>query len=113
MPHSLAKRLDAVAPSVTLAMNARAAEMRARGVDVYAFGVGEPDFEPPAFVLEAAKKAIEKGGVSKYTAVTGIAPLKEAICARTTRLRGFHPTPDMVTVTVGAKHALFNLALAL
>ena len=112
MSHSLAKRLDAVAPSVTLAMNARAAEMRARGVDVFAFGVGEPDFEPPAFVLEAAKKAIDKG-VSKYTAVTGIAPLKEAICAKTARSRGFKPSPDMVTVTVGAKHALFNLALAL
>jgi aspartate aminotransferase len=112
VPHSLAKRLDAVAPSVTLAMNARAAEMRARGVDVYAFGVGEPDFEPPRFVLDAAKKAIDKG-VSKYTAVTGIAPLKEAICARTARSRGYHPTPEMVTVTVGAKHALFNLALAL
>jgi aspartate aminotransferase len=93
-------------------MNARAAEMRAKGADVFAFGVGEPDFDPPSFVLEAAKKAVDKG-VSKYTAVTGIAPLKEAICARTARLRGFTPTPDMVTVTVGAKHALFNLALAL
>jgi aspartate aminotransferase len=110
--NSLAKRLEAVAPSVTLAMNAKAAELRATGVDVFAFGVGEPDFEPAPFVLEAAKKAIDKG-VSKYTAVTGIAPLKQAICERTARLRGFTPTPDMVTVSVGAKHALFNLAVAL
>jgi aspartate aminotransferase len=108
----LAKRLDAVQPSVTLAMNAKAAELRATGVDVFAFGVGEPDFEPPSHVLEAAKKAIDKG-VSKYTAVTGIAPLKQAICERTARTRGFTPTPDMVTVSVGAKHALFNLAVAL
>ena len=93
-------------------MNARAADLRAKGVDVFAFGVGEPDFEPPPYVLDAAKKAIDKG-VSKYTAVTGIAPLKQAICEAATRQKGFTPTPDMVTVTVGAKHALFNLAIAL
>lgn len=112
MTLKLAQRLDAVVPSVTLAMNARAADLRAKGVDVFAFGVGEPDFEPPSYVLDAAKKAIDKG-VSKYTAVTGIAPLKQAICEAATRQKGFTPTPDMVTVTVGAKHALFNLAIAL
>src|SRR5262245_11478741 len=117
MPSSLARRLDAVQPSVTLAMNARAAELRSKGVDVYAFGVGEPDFEPPPFVFDAARAAMEntaKGGsVSKYTAVTGIAPLKQAICARTAEVRGWSPKPAQVTVSVGAKHALFNLALAL
>jgi aspartate aminotransferase len=108
----LAKRLDAVAPSATLEMSARAATLRARGVDVFAFSVGEPDFEPPRFVLDAAKAAIDKG-VSKYTAVSGIAPLKEAICAATARSRKWTPTPNQVTVSVGAKHALFNLAIAL
>lgn len=112
MPRSLAQRLSAVAPSATLAMSARAAEMRARGIDVFAFGVGEPDFEPPKHVLEAAKKAVDSG-CSKYTAVTGIAPLKKAICEATTRMRGWTPKPEEVCVTVGAKHALFNLALAL
>ncbi len=112
MPNNLARRLEAVKPSVTLAMNARAAELRAKGTDVYAFGVGEPDFEPPPFVLDAARAAMEKG-VSKYTAVTGIAPLKQAICARTAEVRGWSPKPSQVTVSVGAKHALFNLALAL
>ena len=73
MPANLTKRLSAVTPSVTLEMNARAAELRATGVDVFAFGVGEPDFEPPAFVLDAARKALD-GGVSKYTAVSGVAP---------------------------------------
>jgi aspartate aminotransferase len=86
--------------------------MRTRGVDVFAFGVGEPDFEPPRFVLDGAKAAIDKG-VSKYTAVTGIAPLKEAICAATARSRKWTPQPAQVTVSVGAKHALFNLAVAL
>jgi aspartate aminotransferase len=112
VPRSFAKRLDAVAPSATLAMNQRAAELRATGVDVYAFGVGEPDFEPPEHVRAAAKRAIDEG-CSKYTAVSGIAPLKQAICAATERSRGWKPTPDMVCVSVGAKHALFNLAVAL
>jgi len=109
---ALASRLSAVAPSVTLAMNARALEMKARGVDVFAFGVGEPDFEPPEHVREAAKRAID-AGCSKYTAVTGIPPLKEAICDATERMRGWRPEPKNVCVSVGAKHALFNLALAL
>jgi aspartate aminotransferase len=108
----LATRLSAVAPSVTLAMNARVIDLRARGVDVFAFGVGEPDFEPPAAVLDAAKRAID-AGCSKYTAVTGIAPLKQAICDATEKMRGWRPRPENVCVSVGAKHALFNLALAL
>jgi aspartate aminotransferase len=112
LPRTFAKRLDVVAPSATLEMSARGAAMRAQGVDVFAFGVGEPDFEPPRFVLDAAKAAIDKG-VSKYTAVTGIAPLKEAICAATARSRKWTPQPAQVTVSVGAKHALFNLAVAL
>ncbi|HTQ48045.1 MAG TPA: pyridoxal phosphate-dependent aminotransferase [Polyangiaceae bacterium] len=112
MPNRLAQRLDVVAPSATLAMSARAAELRAKGVHVFPFGVGEPDFEPPDYVREAAKAAIDQGA-SKYTAVTGIPALKQAICKATERSRGFLPTPAQVTVSVGAKHALFNLALAL
>ena len=112
MSRSLAQRLSVVAPSVTLAMNARAQEMRARGVDVFAFGVGEPDFEPPAHVKEAAKRVIDSGA-SKYTAVTGIPALKKAICDATARRRGWSPTTDQVCVSVGAKHALFNLAVTL
>jgi aspartate aminotransferase len=112
MPLAFAQRLSAVSPSVTLAMNARAADLRAKGADVFAFGVGEPDFDPPAHVLAAAKAAID-AGASKYTAVSGIAPLKKAICDASARSRGFSPKPEQVTVTVGAKHALFNLAIAL
>jgi aspartate aminotransferase len=112
VPRDLATRLNAVAPSVTLAMNARVIDLRARGVDVFAFGVGEPDFEPPPAVLDAAKRAID-AGCSKYTAVTGIAPLKQAICDATEKMRGWRPRPENVCVSVGAKHALFNLAVAL
>ncbi len=112
MSRTFASRLSAVAPSITLAMNARALEMKSRGVDVFAFGVGEPDFEPPEHVREAAKRAID-AGCSKYTAVTGIPTLKEAICDATERMRGWRPKNENVCVSVGAKHALFNLALAL
>ncbi len=112
MSHALAKRLSAVAPSVTLAMNARAAELRQKGFDVFAFGVGEPDFDPPPYVMEAAKRAIDQGA-HKYTAVTGVLPLRQAICDAAARWRGYQPAPNQVIVTVGAKHALFNIALAL
>jgi aspartate aminotransferase len=104
--------LSVVAPSITLAMNSKALEQKAKGVDVFAFGVGEPDFEPPEAVREAAKRAID-AGCSKYTAVTGIPALKEAICDATERSRGWRPKNENVCVSVGAKHTLFNLALAL
>ena len=112
MPRTLASRLSVVAPSITLAMNSKALELKAKGVDVFAFGVGEPDFEPPEAVREAAKRAID-AGCSKYTAVTGIPALKEAICEATERSRGWRPKNENVCVSVGAKHTLFNLALAL
>ncbi len=111
MPVSLARRLDEVAPSATLAMTARAAELRASGRKVYTFGVGEPDFETPEFIREAAQKALATS--SHYTAATGTIELKEAICRATERDRGWCPSPDSVTVSVGAKHALFNLAMVL
>lgn len=111
VPTNLAKRLDAVVPSATLAMTAKAAELRAAGRKVYAFGVGEPDFHTPEHIRAAAERAM--GTSSHYTAVQGTASLREAICAATERDRGWRPTPDMVTVSVGAKHALFNLAMVL
>ena len=108
MPRGLAHRLTKVEPSLTLAMNARAGELRAKGLEVFNFSVGEPDFEPPRHVLEAAKRAID-AGASKYTAVAGIAPLREAIAAKARSKYA----PEEVCVSVGAKHALFNIALAL
>jgi aspartate aminotransferase len=112
VPSAFAKRLSVVVPSVTLAVNAKAGALRAKGVDVFGFGVGEPDFDPPSFVLSAAKEAID-AGAHKYTAVTGIPALKQAICAEHERRRGKHVSTDNVCVSVGAKQALFNVALAL
>jgi aspartate aminotransferase len=93
-------------------MAARAAKLREQGHRVFAFGVGEPDFETPEHIREAAKKAIDRGA-SHYTAVTGTPALKKAICAATERDRGWTPKPEQVVVSCGVKHALFNLALAL
>ena len=112
MPHGLAHRLSVVVPSVTLAVNAKANALRAKGIDVFGFGVGEPDFDPPAHVLEAAKKAIDSGA-HKYTPVTGIPALKKAIADDHQKRRGHEIKPENVCVSVGAKHALFNVALAL
>ncbi|WP_437790098.1 pyridoxal phosphate-dependent aminotransferase [Sorangium sp. So ce693] len=112
MPTKLADRLSAVAPSATLAMAARAARLRADGHRVYSFGVGEPDFDTPEHIRIAAKAALD-AGATHYTAVSGISELKSAICAATEQHRGWRPLPSQVTVSCGAKHALFNLATAL
>lgn len=112
MPRKLADRLSAVAPSATLAMAAQAARLRGLGHKVYSFSVGEPDFDTPKHVREAAKAAIDRGA-SHYTAVSGTPELKNAICAATERDRGYRPMPNEITVSCGAKHALFNLAIAL
>jgi aspartate aminotransferase len=109
--NSLAKRLDAVAPSATLAMTQKAAELKAAGRKIYTFGVGEPDFHTPEFIRDAAREAL--GTSSHYTAVVGTQALREAICVATERDRGWKTTPDRVTVSVGAKHSLFNLAMVL
>jgi len=112
MPSKLATRLDAVKPSATLAINARAQELKARGVDVISFGAGEPDFDTPANIRAAGVRAINESK-TRYTPVSGIAPLRAAIAEKSTELRGVAAKPENVVVTVGAKGALFNLALAL
>ena len=111
MPLPLAKRLQRIAPSATLAMTARAREVAASGRRVFTFGVGEPDFETPATIQKAAVAAVARA--SHYTPVGGTPSLKEAICFATERDRGWRPEASGVTVSVGAKHALFNLALVL
>jgi aspartate aminotransferase len=112
MSRKLADRLSSIAPSATLAMGARAAKLRAAGHRVFPFGVGEPDFDTPSLVRSAAKAALD-AGATHYTAVSGTAELKSAICAATERYRGYRPSPSEIVVSCGAKHVLFNLALAL
>jgi len=93
-------------------MAAQAARLRAQGHKIFPFSVGEPDFETPRFIREAAAIAIA-AGASHYTPVSGTAALRQAVCIATERDRGYSISPDQVTVSCGAKHSLFNLALAL
>ena len=108
----LADRLKTLVPSATLAMNAKARAMRAQGVDVISFSVGEPDFDTPARIKDAAVRALERGH-TKYTEVGGIAELRAAVCHKLKRDHGLDYTADEVTVSCGAKHTLYNIVMAL
>lgn len=108
----MASRLSVIQPSATIAISDRAAALRAKGIDIISFGLGEPDFATPAHICDAAKAAID-AGQTRYTRVRGVAPLLQAIAADATQRRGVSFQPNEVVVSVGAKHSLFNLALAL
>ncbi len=108
----LARRLNELKPSATLAISQRAAELRSEGRDIISFSVGEPDFETPGHIQQAAKNALAQG-VSHYTAVPGLAPLREAVAADSTARRGCRHGPNEVLVSTGAKQSLYNLMLAL
>jgi aspartate aminotransferase len=101
-----------LAPSPTLAMQARAKAMRAQGIDVISFGAGEPDFDTPQRIKDAAIRALERGQ-TKYTEVGGIPELRAAVCQKLRRDHGLDYAPDEVTVSCGAKHTLFNIFMAL
>ncbi|UCD86624.1 MAG: pyridoxal phosphate-dependent aminotransferase [Desulfobacterales bacterium] len=107
----LSERISHIKPSPTLAMNAKALSMRAAGIDVISFGVGEPDFDTPKHIREAAKRAIEEG-FTRYTAVSGIPELKDAIVEKFKRDNNLSYEPDEVMVSCGGKHVLYNLAQA-
>jgi aspartate aminotransferase len=103
----LAKRLSVVEPSMTLKVTAKAAELRSQGVDVVSFGAGEPDFDTPAHIKDAAKKALD-AGATKYTAVEGTPALRKAAAAWLGKAHGFEVNPREVMVSAGAKQSLFN-----
>ncbi len=108
----LAKRLDAVKPSPTLAISAKAKELKAKGIDVVGFGAGEPDFDTPEIIKQAAVTALEQG-FTKYTPTNGILELREAVCAKIAQQQGLSYKPNEVIISCGGKHALFNLFQAL
>ena len=108
----LSERARNIKPSPTLAINAKAKAMKAAGVDVVNFGVGEPDFDTPENIKEAAIKAI-RDGFTKYTPVGGIDPLKDAIVEKFRKDNGLEYSREEVIVSCGAKHSLYNIAQAL
>ena len=112
MSIKLSSRVQAVKPSPTLAITARAAALRAEGKDVIGLGAGEPDFDTPGHIKKAAKKAINEGK-TKYTAVAGTASLKQAIIDKFQRDNGFDFAPDQILVSCGGKQSFYNLAQAI
>ncbi len=108
----LAARVARVTPSLTLAISAKAKAMKARGIDVCSFSAGEPDFDTPEHIKEAAKKALDLGK-TKYGPAAGEPLLREAIAAKLKRDNNLNYTAENVIVTNGGKHSLFNLMLAL
>ncbi|KTC91419.1 pyridoxal phosphate-dependent aminotransferase [Fluoribacter dumoffii] len=112
MDIALAKRVQKVKPSPTLAVAAKATQMRAQGHDVINLGTGEPDFDTPNYIKEAAIAAINKG-YTKYTAVDGIPELKEAIKNKFKNENGFDYQLNQILVSVGGKQSCYNLCQAL
>lgn len=107
----LAQRLNRVKPSPTVSLFGRVAELRAAGRDIVGLVAGEPDFDTPENIKQAAIAAIN-AGYTKYTTVEGIAPLREAICSKFRRENQLEYKPDQVIVSVGGKHVIFNALLA-
>ncbi len=106
------KKAEGITPSVTLAITTKAKELSNAGVDVVSFGVGEPDFNTPKHIIEAAIKAMEEGK-TKYTATPGIPELRKAICKKFKNDNGLDYTVDQIIVSTGAKQCLANSFLAI
>ena len=104
----LTKRINALSESITIAVSNLAQELKAQGKDILSFSAGEPDFDTPQVIKDAAIKAINDG-FTKYTAVDGIPALKKAVIDKLQRENGLTYTPAQVIVNNGAKHSLFNL----
>ncbi len=112
MSFHLSQRVGRIKPSPTLAVTAKAAELKAQGVDVMSLGAGEPDFDTPAHIKEAAHKAI-RDGFTKYTAVGGIPSLKKAIADKMKRDNALDYKPNQIVASTGGKQACYNLCQAL
>ena len=104
----ISQRVAGVAPSATLAIDAKAKQLQAQGVDVVGFGAGEPDFPTPAAIVAAATAACGDPRNYRYTPTAGLAELKDAVVAKTARDSGYEITAKQVIVTNGGKHAVYN-----
>lgn len=112
MDLQLSDRVQNIKPSPTLAVTNRAAELRAAGKDIIGLGAGEPDFDTPKHIKDAAIEALNKG-FTKYTAVDGTPSLKKAIIDKFQRDNGLSYQPEQILVSCGGKQSFFNMALAL
>ncbi len=113
-PHArIAAAVDAIAPSATLAVTAKAKELKAAGESVIGFGAGEPDFPTPPHIVEAAVAACQDPANHKYTPAGGLPELKAAVAAKTARDSGLEVDPATVLITNGGKHAVYNTMLTI
>ncbi len=108
----ISERAKNISPSLTLAITAKAKAMKAQGLDVVSFGAGEPDFNTPDYIIEAAKYALDKG-MTKYTPVAGTIELRKAICDTFKHDHGLDYTPDQIVVSTGGKQTLRNACEAI
>jgi aspartate aminotransferase len=108
----LADRMKLVSESITLAVSAKANAMKKAGIDVVGFGAGEPDFDTPAFIKDAAKAALDKGQ-TKYTPTPCLPELREAIAKKFNAENGLPYKPDQITTGAGGKHCLYMAFMAL
>jgi len=109
---NISRRLQKINYSQTLAMSAKTRSLKEKGIDIISLSIGEPDFSPPSYILEAAKKAIDQGH-HYYSPVAGYLELREAICEKFLRDNSLHYNPSQIVVSAGSKQAISNLFLSL
>src|SRR6478735_114361 len=111
MNYKISRRAASLSPSLTLAIDSKAKQMKADGQDVVGFGAGEPDFDTPKHIKDAAIKALNDG-FTKYTPSSGIPELRQAIADKFKRENGLSYKPSQVIVSCGGKHSCYNVILA-
>src|SRR5256885_2005942 len=111
MNYKISHRAASLSPSLTLAIDSKAKQMKAEGQDVIGFGAGEPDFDTPRHIKDAAIKALNEG-FTKYTPASGIPELRQAIADKFKRENGLNYKPSQIIVSCGGKHSCYNLILA-
>src|SRR5512144_996585 len=111
MKYRISQRAASLAPSLTLAIDSKAKQLKAEGQDVVGFGAGEPDFDTPQHIKDAAIKAL-KAGFTKYTPAAGIPELRQAIADKHKRENGLTYKPSQIIVSCGGKHSCYNVILA-
>src|SRR6185369_1353162 len=111
MNYKISHRAAALSPSLTLAIDSKAKQMKAEGQDVVGFGAGEPDFDTPQHIKDAAARALAEG-FTKYTPSSGIPELRQAIADKFKRENGLSYQASQIIVSCGGKHSCFNVILA-
>jgi aspartate aminotransferase len=111
MQYRISRRAASLSPSLTLAIDSKAKQMKAEGIDVIGFGAGEPDFDTPQHIKDAAIKALNEG-FTKYTPAAGIPELRQAIADKHKRENGLSYKPSQIVVSCGGKHSCYNVVLA-